>query len=65
MSNLNSGMPRLYTVAEAAEVLRTTTNTVNDWRKRGTGPAYVRVGGRRILYTEDALLAFLSEGAAA
>lgn len=34
---------------EAAERLRTTTGTLSNWRVRGQGPRFIKVG-RKVLY---------------
>ncbi len=52
--------------AEAAELLRVSPATLMNWRRRGTGPRFVRIGDAShvratILYPVDALREFLSE----
>src|SRR5438309_2341769 len=46
---------------ELATWLRVSPQWVALQRKRGTGPAYVRVTGNQILYRRDAVLAWLRE----
>ncbi|WP_188302211.1 helix-turn-helix domain-containing protein [Streptomyces sp. CBMA123] len=36
----------LHTADEAAAILKVSPATLRRWRREGTGPAYVRVGGR-------------------
>lgn len=50
----------LLTTNEAAEILRVHRSTLLRWRKVGGGPRYSRVG-RFIMYTQDALDAWLAE----
>jgi len=44
----------LLTVAEAAGVLRLSVKTLANWRSRGVGPKFCRLGAR-VLYTRAAL----------
>lgn len=48
---------------EAAEALGVSTVTLTEWRKRGIGPAFVRVGAKRgrVLYKVADLEAFLDD----
>lgn len=52
-------MPELLTTMEAAQRLRLNPQTLNRWRRQGTGPAYVRVG-KKILYLEEQIMAWLT-----
>ncbi|GAB3754395.1 hypothetical protein GCM10027591_03250 [Zhihengliuella somnathii] len=45
---------------ELAERLGTTERTLSEWRIRGTGPAFIRVG-RGVRYRADAIDAWLLE----
>ncbi|MBF5082333.1 helix-turn-helix domain-containing protein [Quadrisphaera sp. INWT6] len=45
---------------EVAELLRTPESTVRYWRHVRTGPPSIKVG-RRVLYSRDAVLAWLQE----
>ncbi len=44
---------------EAAEILRVSEKTLAKWRWNGGGPVFCRVG-RKILYREDDLSAFVT-----
>jgi excisionase family DNA binding protein len=43
----------LLTVAEVAERLRVSLNTVRRWRQRGIGPSFVMVGKHLVTTSED------------
>lgn len=45
--------------AKVAEILDTSTKTLERLRANGSGPEFVRVG-RRVLYPEDAVEAWLA-----
>lgn len=47
-------MERLLTTVEVAEMLRISRRTLETWRLRGRGPAYIRVG-RRVGYRPEAV----------
>jgi hypothetical protein len=51
---------RLYSEDEVAERFRARPATVRYWRYVGTGPAFIKVGGKggRVLYREADLLAY-------
>jgi len=51
-------MPELLKPAEAATLLRTTTNTLQQDRYLRRGAPYIKIG-RRILYARADLLAYL------
>ncbi len=51
----------LLTVEEAASFLRLRPQTLARWRVEGSGPAFVRVGGR-VLYERAELERFVSAG---
>ncbi len=42
--------PPLMTTAEAAVYLNFPEATVKDWRRRGIGPAYIKVNGAQVRY---------------
>jgi hypothetical protein len=46
---------------EAGEMLGAHPETLANWRCKGTGPAFVRIGGRAIRYLEDDLLRYLEQ----
>ena len=48
----------ILTMPEVAELTRTPIDTLRYWRHRGTGPNSFKVG-RRVMYDEDAVLAWL------
>jgi len=50
---------KMLTTEEVAELARAPESTVRYWRYRGTGPRGVK-RGRRVLYREDEVLAWLS-----
>lgn len=58
----NAVEPLLHETA-AAEILGVSPRTLADWRRRGIGPRYTRVGRRLVRYTERELARFLAEGA--
>jgi hypothetical protein len=43
----------------AARLLGVTRETLRGWRKRGTGPAYKKPGGKLVRYSVASLLAFV------
>jgi excisionase family DNA binding protein len=51
-------MPNYLTTAEVAEVLRTPAETIRYWRHVGKGPKSFKLG-RRVLYAEADVLAFI------
>ncbi len=62
MQNATSNdIESLLTAAEAAQVLTLANpRSLAAWRSRGYGPAYVRIGKRRIRYRYSDLLAYLA-----
>ena len=48
----------ILTMPEVAELTRTPIDTLRWWRQRGTGPISFKVG-RRVMYDEDDVLAWL------
>jgi predicted DNA-binding transcriptional regulator AlpA len=61
--------PRLYSLIESLDCLSeedlllltsVTPLTIESWRRRGEGPAYVRIG-RRVLYPRAAVAEWLAE----
>ena len=53
----------LLTTAEAAQRLGTSHRTMEDWRLRGGGPIYRKIGRRLVRYLQADLEAFIREGA--
>ena len=51
---------KFLTTAEAAEFLNVTAWLVNDWRRRGVGPTYFRLGTKLIRYRKVDLVAWLN-----
>jgi excisionase family DNA binding protein len=49
----------LLTPDEAAQKLQVHRNTLANWRSKGVGPAFTRVGGA-IRYPEEAITAYVS-----
>lgn len=47
---------------EAAEILSTAVHTLRNWRWRGEGPRFLKIGARMVRYQRSDLLAFI-EGA--
>jgi excisionase family DNA binding protein len=56
-------LDRLLTTAEAAERLGTSARTLEDWRQRGGGPLFRKVGRRLVRYAPADLEAFTMNGA--
>lgn len=52
---------QLITAADLAEALGVTERTLASWRERGTGPVYVRTGGRAPRYLPADVDAWLLE----
>ena len=51
-------MERLLTLAEVAEMLRTSPDTLRYWRHIGTGPRSGKIG-RRVVYRERDVTAWI------
>lgn len=52
---------KIRTEKEAADLLGIARRTLQRWRSEGDGPAYVRLGQRRIGYTDEGLQSFSSD----
>lgn len=50
-----SVLATLITPAALAEALGTTERTLSEWRIRGTGPAFIRAGGRAVRYRPESV----------
>ncbi len=51
---------KLVAQEEVAERLGLSVRTVERWRVTGEGPAFVRIGPRRVAYQEEAIEAWLA-----
>ena len=51
----------VYTTEQAANALNTQPRTLKVWRLKGTGPAFIRLGGRMVRYKGDQLLKFIEQ----
>ena len=54
---------RLLTTTQAAERLGTSPRTLEDWRLRGGGPVFHKIGRRLVRYSPADLDDFLDKGA--
>jgi len=61
---LAATLPAAVTTKELAEALRLSPEHLRSLRSRGAGPAFVRVGARRVVYTPAAVSAWLHDSAA-
>jgi hypothetical protein len=50
----------LLTSSELAGALKVSERTPENWRLRGDGPPFIRVGGRRILYRWRDVVSYLN-----
>lgn len=53
--------PSLLTQAEAAKRLGVHVNTLGQWRKRGSGPKWYRIGPKLIRYDESDVERWIQE----
>ena len=53
-------LQEICTTEEAARYLRLKKQTLEVWRLKGTGPAFLKLG-RRVLYRREALEQFIAE----
>jgi len=60
----NADPNRLVRPVEAARFLSVTRGALDNWRSRGTGPAYVRLGPRCVRYKVGELLAWIERQSA-
>lgn len=56
---------RLLSTAEAGRLLGVSPRTLEDWRLRGGGPLFRKLGRRLVRYLSSDLLAFIAEAARA
>ncbi|WP_425408222.1 helix-turn-helix transcriptional regulator [Hyphococcus sp.] len=54
-------MTQLLTESEAADVLGVSPRTLSNWRCRGGGPDYVKMGSKAIRYRLDDLNEFIDD----
>ena len=54
-------MGELLTTVEAAGLLRCSCNTLTRWRRKGTGPPFIKVGELRYLYRRADIEAWLND----
>lgn len=52
---------KLLSTTEAAKMLGVSVATLNSWRWKGVGPAYIRLSHKTVSYDEDALRAYAKE----
>lgn len=57
-AELAARLAPLSTPEEITDVLHIPTNTLNDWRGKGKGPRFVKLG-RSVYYRRDDVLAYL------
>lgn len=50
----------LLTSSELAGALKVSDRTPENWRLRGEGPPFIRVGGRRVLYRWRDVVSYLN-----
>ena len=53
--------PTLLNTRVAAQALGVQPRTLEDWRRRGGGPAYIRLSATCVRYSLDSLQAWLNE----
>ncbi len=54
-------LPRLLTAAEAGEILGLTVRAMEERRRRGAGPPFVRLGATTVRYSIVALKEYIAE----
>lgn len=59
-----SELTQLMTTAEAAICLSVKPQTLAKWRSQGTGPYFVRIGGK-VFYRQSELNDYINEGVTA
>lgn len=60
--NPNDTRDTLLDTAAAAERLGVSPRTLEKWRQEGKGPAYVRLGSKKVSYRDAALDTFVTRG---
>lgn len=58
---LEAGGDRLLTTPQAGELLGLSPRTLEDWRMRGGGPVFRKLGRRRVLYRLSDLVAYVDD----
>jgi hypothetical protein len=58
MRDLGLDQPEFLTESETARMLRSSERTMQRLRQQGSGPPYVRLGLRRVLYPKCLLMAW-------
>jgi excisionase family DNA binding protein len=61
MTHSEGAAPRLLTVSEAAQRLGVSVSYLNKLRGSGGGPAFMKLGSRRVAYDPADLAAWLQE----
>lgn len=61
MDTSNAGVSPMLNVSEAAAFLRLGVSTLNRMRITGGGPAYLKLGSRRVVYDKQDLDAWITE----
>ena len=51
----------IYNEDQAAIALNTKPRSLESWRQNGTGPEFIRLGGRMVRYKGSALLKYIDE----
>ena len=57
--NAATSFDTLLTPAQAAELLTVSVDSLEKWRRNGTGPRHLKLSGRVVRYTAADLQAFL------
>jgi hypothetical protein len=55
MQNHQTQVDEFLSDAQLCAMLRVTSRTTARWRVEGNGPAFIRAGGRRVLYRREDL----------
>ena len=56
---ISNMMPRLLVASEVATLLRVTEKALEHWRRRGDGPAFIRLARNCIRYKEGDVIEYL------
>ena len=60
LTNVQKPPSEFLTDAQLAEMLGVTTRTTLRWRRDGGGPAFVRIGPRRLGYLRNDVMAWMA-----